>query len=350
MQRAGSVAGIRKELLMCAGVFAAAAAPIVFGLVNATPGRAQAQTQSQTQTQVQSQAPAQTQGQTTPLDLSKFEYEVASFKPNKGDGSMTRIQTAPDAFTGSNITLQMLVTMAYGIQNYQLEGAPSWLSSERFDVDAKIESSVADSLKNLSADDRNLARQHMMQALLADRLKLTIRRESKELPVYLLVIGKNGSKLKEAKPADPNANPAGPQGPGGNVRVMQGPGGGGGPGPGRGGPGMMMTSGRGGTQSMAAQAMPISGLVRMLAGNLGRPVIDKTGLTGNYDFKLEWAPEQNQAPTMGGDGAPTSIASSDPAGPTLLMAVQDQLGLKLESGKGPVEIIVIQHVQRPSDN
>ncbi|MFZ0819124.1 MAG: TIGR03435 family protein [Candidatus Acidiferrales bacterium] len=318
---------------MSAGVLAAAA-PIVFGLANATPGRAQAQaqTQTQTQTQVQTQSPAQAPGQTTPLDLSKFEYEVASFKPDKSDTGMTRMQSAPDGFSATNMMLQNLVTSAFGIQNYQLEGAPSWLTSERFDIDAKMDPAVSEAFQKLSPEDRNLARQHMFQVLLADRCNLKFHRESKELPVYALVIGKNGSKLKEAKPDD--TYPNGIQGAGG-----------------RGGRGVMSMNGRGGAQTMTGQAVPIGNLARTLASFLGRPVLDKTGLTGMYDYTLQWSPEDTraQAPSGGGDGQPPA-APSEPAGPTLLMAVQDQLGLKLESGKGPVEIIVIEHIERPSEN
>jgi len=114
----------------------------------------------------------------------------------------------------------------------------------------------------------------------------------------------------------------------------------------------MMTAGRGGTRSMSGQVTPMSFLVRVLSQSLGRPVLDKTGLTGMYDFKLEWTPDESdlqaaQGAAVNGQAPP---APADPSGPNLLTAVQEQLGLKLESGKGPVESIVIEHVEKASDN
>ncbi len=293
---------------------AAVALPVVFGLANVTPSRAQSQAQA------------------TATPSIALEYEVASFKPDKSDSGMMRIGNAADSFTAENVTVQMLVTSAYGIQDYQLSGAPSWINSERYDVNAKMDSSVADALQKLSQDDRNLARQKMLQDLLADRLKLTVRRESKELPVYTLVIGKNGSKLKEATP-DEIATTA----PGGRG--------------GRGGRGMLM-NGRGGSMTMTAMAVPMTVIIRMLSGRLGRPVLDKTGLTGLYDYALTWTQEDIQVSAPPG-GSPSGAATLPPPesnGPTLQIAIEEQLGLKLESGKGPVEIIVIEHVERPSEN
>jgi uncharacterized protein (TIGR03435 family) len=316
----------------------AAAALIAFGVGGATESRAHAQSQN-----AAAAAPALV-----------FEYEVASIKPYKpGDSSgriMMGIMNAPDSLTASGVTLQMLVQIAYGVQSYQISGGPDWVNTDRFEIDAKMDGSVAEALAKLSNDDRNLARQHMLQALLADRFKLTIRRETKELPVYTLIIGKNGSKLKEATPeeiaASTQAGRGTPPAPG----ATRGGGGGGrrGPGPG----GVMMTAGRGGTRSMTGQAVSIAIIVRTLSQALGRPVLDKTGLAGMYDYTLEWTPDDNQlqaAPgsTVNGQAAP---APADQNGPNIFTAVQEQLGLKLESGKGPVETIVIDHVEKASDN
>ena len=144
-----------------------------------------------------------------------FEYEVATikaYKPGAGEGpGMMRvgINNAADGFIASGATLQMLVAQAYGIQNFQITGAPDWFTTDRFEIDAKMDSAVADALAKLSQDDRTLARQKMLQALLADRFKMKIHRESKELPAYTLTIGKNGSKLVEAKPVASWFQPAG---------------------------------------------------------------------------------------------------------------------------------------------
>jgi uncharacterized protein (TIGR03435 family) len=328
-------------------VFLAAAALTALLVGGTTPSRAQ------TQTQVQAQSPAS--------PAVKYEYEVASFKPAK-PGTEGKIimgfSMPPDGFTATNATIMMLVQQAYGVQPYQISGAPDWFNSEHFDVNAKMDPAVADALLKLSVDDRRIARQQMLQALLADRLQLKIHRDNKELPVYNLVVGKNGPKLKESK-AEDNASTA----PGSTtvppaIKLPPVPNGGGGGNSSvsvnRNGAGTFMMSGGpgGGMQTMSSTASPIANLVRMLSMRLGRPVLDKTGLTGKYDFKLEFAPEQTQGPAFGGGdggGAPMT-PPADPGGPSIFTAVQEQLGLKLESAKGPVEIIVIEHAERPSQN
>lgn len=284
-----------------------------------------------------------------------LQYEVASIKlvqVNVGGPMRIGLMNTPDGFTTENATLQMLITYAYAIQTYQLQGGPSFLTSDHYNIDAKMDEATAEVLKKMATnEERNAARQRMMQALLADRFHLTIHKESKEMPIYNLVVGKNGPKMEEAKPLPPPD----PNGPKGDTTTAKADGGGPGkfgPGPGRGGPSMMMSGGRGGVMTLTASAMPMSSLVRMLSGSLGRPVIDKTGLTKNYDFKLEYSRDDvGVAPALGGggDGAPP-VPNADASGPTLVTAVQEQLGLKLESTRGAVEIIVIDHAEKPSDN
>jgi uncharacterized protein (TIGR03435 family) len=233
------------------------------------------------------------------------------------------------------MSLMTLFLSAYGVQPDQIVGAPSWVNSDRYDVDAKMEGSVADALQKLNQYERTIARQHMMEALLVDRFNLKIHRESKNLPVYTLVIAKNGSKLQEAKTDESTST--GPRGGGFGRGSMT-----------------MTTGGKGGARSqiLTGQAIPIASLIRILPGVLDRPVLDKTGLTGLYDVKLEWWPDdsQIQAAPSGASSGQTPAAPSDPGGPNLFTAIQEQLGLKLESGKGTVEIIVIDHVERPSGN
>jgi len=239
-----------------------------------------------------------------------------------------------DGYLATNVPLLMLVQSAYGIfDTDRISGTPTWLGSDRFDVDAKMESAVADELKKLSPSDRNVARQRMLQRLLADRFKLTLHHDTKDLPTYLLVVAKNGPKLQESKPGDTYAN-------GFNDGV------------GRGGAGTIQLKGRGGLVGQAAQ---ISQLADMLSWLMGHQVMDKTGLTGKYDFTLEWRPDENEGPsTLNSSGVASngqvSLAPPDANGPSLFTAVQDQIGLKLESKKSPVEIIVIDHVERPSGN
>ena len=299
----------RKLLLSAAGLLVVAI-PVVFGLLHATQSRAQSQSPNVVAT--------------SPV------YEVASIKPNKSGDNRSRIMFSPDGLSATGGTLQMLIMSAYEISPHQISGAPSWLDSERYDIEAKMDSSTADELRKMSEDERKVARQHMLQALLADRLKLTIHRESKELPVYALVVAKDGPKFQEAKPGDTYSN--GVKGPDGHA-----------------GAGMMF----GGNGTLTGQGVPLVNLVRFLTRVLGRSVIDKTGLTSKYDFTLKWT-EERQAPmfkgTEGSQPGTGGISAPESSGPSIFTAVQEQLGLKLESGKGPVDILIIDHVEKPSEN
>ena len=323
-----------KTRLLTAGVFAAFVAAIFAGFVSVTPSHAQ--------------SAAQNAIAASPV----FEYEVAtikSYKPGKDEGAgMMRvgINYAVDGFIASGATLQMLVAQAYGIQNFQIVGAPDWFNTDRFEIDAKMDGSVADALKKMSSDDRTQMRQKMLQDLLADRFKLTIRRETKELPAYTLTIGKNGLKMVEAPPV------AGTSGAG--VGTSGGASGRGGPGRG----GMQVSATTSGL-AVAADAVPMVALVRMLSQFLRSPVIDNTGLKGNYDVRLTFTPDNFGGGPGSGMPAPMGAApsgaipadsSADPVGPTLPVAVQEQLGLKLDKTKGPVEIFNIDHVEKASDN
>jgi bla regulator protein blaR1 len=306
----------RRKLLLGAVGLAAVTAPVAFGLVHATQGRAESR--------------AQSTGGNTPV------YEVASIKPNKSDNNMVRMMFRPDGFSATGATLQMLVKAAYGVEDNQISGAPNWLQSEKYDIEAKMDSAVGDELRKLNPDQSKAAREHMLQALLADRFKLTTHRETKELSVYALAIAKNGPKLQEAKPGDTYPN------------GFKGPDGGGGAGM------MRMKMGVGGKSELVGQALPMESLARLLSGQLHRTVLDNTRLKGKYDFTLQWAPDDSQGAMFkgaeGGQSGSDSASSPDSSGPTIFTAIQEQLGLKLESQKGPVEIVVIEHVEKPSEN
>jgi uncharacterized protein (TIGR03435 family) len=234
---------------------------------------------------------------------------------------------AVDGFTATNVPLLTLIRQAYGLRAFAIDdrifGGPAWLSAERYNIDAKIDDAVAEKLKQLSPDQSKLARQHMLQALLADRLNLIVHRETRDLPVYSLVVAKNGPKLQESKPDDPYLD---------GFKDKSG----------RGGTGIMMGSG-----SIVGQAAHLDALVPLFSILVGRTVVDKTGLTGTYDFKLKWTPDQNLAATSTGSAG---VQPPESSAPSLFTAIQEQLGLKLEPGKGPVEVIVIDHVERPSGN
>jgi len=280
------------------------ATPVVLGLLHAAPIRAQSQTQNTVS--------------------AAYVYEVASVKPNKSGDDMVRMMSLPDGLSATGATLQMLIESAYEIEDNQLAGAPGWLRSERYDIEAKMDSAVAAELRKLGPDQRKAARQHMLQVLLEDRFKLTIHRESADRPVYALVIARHGPKLHEAKPGDTYPN---------GLKGVHGA------------SGLLFMGGIGGP--LTAQGASMENLSRLLSLQLRRPVIDKTGLTGNYDFTLKWAPDQN---TPMFNGAGNDSVPSDSSGPSIFTAVQEQLGLKLESQKGPVEMIVIDHVEKPSEN
>ena len=299
-----------RRLLLSAAGLVVVTIPVVFGVLHATQGRAQSQTPNVVAT--------------SPV------YEVASIKPNKSGDNRIRMMYSPDGLSATGGTVQMLIMSAYGISPHQISGAPSWLNSEGYDIEAKMDSSTADELRKLSDDERRDQRQRMLQALLADRFKLTIHHESKELPVYALVVAKDGPKFQEAKPGD--AYPNGIKGPDGHSGMGT----------------MMMGNG-----TLTGQGVPLMNLVRFLTRELGRTVIDKTGLTSKYDFTLKWT-EERQAPmfrgTEGSQPGTGGTAAPESSGPSIFTAVQEQLGLKLESQKGPVEILIIDHVEKPSEN
>ena len=296
----------RKLILATIGV-SAIVLPIGSGLLNAAPGQAQSQVQV--------------------TDTAAHVYEVASIKPNKSGDNMVRMMIRPDGLSATGVTLDMLIQNAYGVRYFQISASPSWFKSEKYDIEAKMNGSVVEELRKLSDDQRETETRRMLQALLADRFQLKLHSDTKQLAVYALVLAKNGPKLQAAKSGD--TYPNGFKGPDGG-----------------GGPGMIFMEGNGGP--VTGQGVPIADLVRLLSQQLGRTVVDKTGLTGKYDFKLKWTPDENQGPPgpPGADNAPPP----DSSGPSIFTAVQEQLGLKLESQKGAVKILVVDHGEKPSEN
>jgi uncharacterized protein (TIGR03435 family) len=220
-------------------------------------------------------------------------FEVASLKPNRTgdfDTSMQLLYPGGGRSMAKNISLRGLILIAYQVRDAQLSDSPSWLRSETYDLDARYQGDA--SIEQVRV---------MLQNLLIDRCKLRIRREQKEGSVYSLVAAKGGPKLREARPDDGFAE------------------------------GIAYSSrDRGiiaGDVTMAAFAETLSNMV-------SAPVLDRTGLTGRYSFKLSL-----------GDAA-----GPDADGPSIFTAVQEQLGLKLEAGKGPVEYLEIDRVEKPSEN
>ena len=255
------------------------------------------------------------------------EFEVASIKTYKPEGEMIRVMTRfmPDGITASGVSLQLLIRSAYGVEDNQILGAPSWIGSDQYDIQAKIDEADVESFAKLDPKQASKMRMQMLQGLLSDRFKLALHRETRELPVYALVVAKGGLKLQEAKEGD--TYPNGIKAPDGHPS------------------GGMMRMGRG---ELAAQALPVGSLISILTQQLGRHIEDKTGLTGKYDFTLKWTPDEAESPMFRGAlGGGASAPAPDANGPSIFTALQEQLGLKLESQKGPVEVLVIDHAEKP---
>jgi uncharacterized protein (TIGR03435 family) len=242
-------------------------------------------------------------------------YDVASIKPSKASDETTLL-FRPGAFSAKGMTLKSLLKEAYGIQDDQISGAPKWVSSQTYDIEAKVDGVDAATLEKLSDDQFK----GMFRSFLRDRFQLKVHWETKELPVLALVVAKGGPKLQQAKPGD--TYPDGIKGPDGKPAGHAG----------------MLMWGRG---RLTGQGIPIGNLVPPLTQELGRIVEDKTGLTGNYDIELRWTTD---------DAAPDSRSASDSPGPSLFTAMQEQLGLKLESQKAPVQVLLIDHVEQPAPN
>jgi uncharacterized protein (TIGR03435 family) len=245
------------------------------------------------------------------------EFEAASIKPS-APGEMGRMRVGISMMPGgrismSGVTVRLLIQQAYGVRDFQIVGGPDWMRSERYDITAKPEDAA-------SQDQVKI----MIQSLLKSRFQLQFHRETKELPTYALVVAKGGPKLKAVETSAGDDEGGGRGGGRGQMRMM----------------------GRG---HFEANGVGISVLVNQLSNALARSVIDKTELTGEYDFKRDWTPDQSQggpAGAPGGDGP----AASDNSGVSIFTALQDQLGLKLESTKGPVEILVIEKAEKASEN
>jgi uncharacterized protein (TIGR03435 family) len=218
-------------------------------------------------------------------------------------------------FTAEGMTLKNLIKQAYGIEDDQISGAPKWVTSQTYDIEAKVDNADAATLKNLSEDQYK----HMFQLFLEDHFHLKVHWETKELPVLTLVVAKGGPRLQSAKPGD--TYPNGIKGPDGKPAGHAG----------------MMMWGRG---RLTGQGIPIASLLPPLTQQLGRIVQDKTGLTGTYDIELHWTE----------DAAPDSGAASDASEPSIFTAIEEQLGLKFQSQKAPVQVLLIDHVDQPSEN
>lgn len=248
-------------------------------------------------------------------------FDVASIKPSDPLGHSMSIGVRPGGlFNASGVTVKALIMNAYDLRPFQISGGPGWLDTDRYDIiaRAKVMTSQEDDPAKMTDTQRNQFRAQMqlrLQTLLADRFQLKVHKETKDLPIYALTVAKNGAKIQES--ADKTS-------PGGSLSL---------------------NSGESGRMEMTGKMLPMESLVKTLAGQVGRTVLDKTGLQGKYDFKLSFTPDLGPQQGPGEEHAATLDA-----GPSIFTALQDQLGLKLDSQKGPVEVLVIDSVQKASEN
>jgi len=222
------------------------------------------------------------------------QFEVASIKPSSADpSSPSGINTGNGRLTASNVTLKRCIMGAYAVGPSQISGGPDWLESDRFEITAKAEQPVGDHILMT-----------MLQTLLAERFKLALHRETKPIQAYVLEIGKNGPKLEKGD-----------------------------------GHGAKTDNGRG---RIVATNATMDRFAEILSRQMDLPVVNHTGLDGSFNLKLQWTPESVRT------AAPVDGPGVD--GPSIFTAIQEQLGLRLHAQKVPVEVLVIDHVEKPSAN
>jgi bla regulator protein BlaR1 len=285
----------RKALLTLAAILAIAV-PITFGLFTATPSRAQSQAATS--------------------NLSAPVFSSVSIKAHESaDPMRTKMMFSlmDGSFVANGVTLQRLIQMAYRVQDAQISGGRDLLNKTKFDIEAKLDPSFVAAMHQQTSGGKNFDDRAMLKSLLADRFKLVAHSEAQTVDAYDLVADESGAKLQ----------PVGEQ-----PRMMHL------------GPGELTSSGA-----------PVELLAAQLSARLGLPVVDKTGLKGNYAFNLHWTPDKKQDEALEQSGEP--VAPEPPAdsnGPSLLTALQEQLGLKLEPQTEPVQMLVIDHVEAPAEN
>jgi uncharacterized protein (TIGR03435 family) len=228
-------------------------------------------------------------------EASQLKFDVASIKPSRSDDKGPSFDLSPSGALNINLDVKSLVLTAYRIQDYQLVGDPKWLESTYYRIVAKPPAGPIVS----DQKSRNEQLSERLRSLLAERFQLAVHHETRSLPEYSLVVAKGGSKLKEVERDAANFK-------------------------------LSLGKGKIATRGGVKVAM----LANVLAGRLHYPVVDKTGLDGYYDIQLSYADDDN-LPDLGA---------------SLFAAIEEQLGLKLEAHKGPVDVLVIDHVERPSEN
>jgi len=281
--------GFARKFLLTSAATLAIAIPVTIGMLTPTPGRAQSQTANSS--------------------LSVPVYSSVSIKLSEsveGQPQKMMVNLKDGSFTARGITLQGLIQLAYRIQDSLLTGGPDWLATAKFDIDAKLNSSAAPAMHKQLAENNS----GDLKVLLADRFKLAVHSETRILPVYDLVVDSGGPKLQQID----------------GIHFLH------------------MEPGE-----LISQGTPIDLLIAQLSLRLGRPVVDKTGLKGNYAFDLRWTPDPTELERLkrGNEEHPAKSVV-DPNGPSLITALQQQLGLNLEPHDESVQVLVIDHAESPT--
>jgi uncharacterized protein (TIGR03435 family) len=242
-------------------------------------------------------------------DARTMRFDVVSIKRDKNQTGPAIVHSAPDSDTMTlvNMSPHLMIGTAYDLLLHdQVVGLPNWADSETYDMEAKVSAETTPEFHKFLPMQRN----PMLQSVLAERFHLVCHFETRALPAYALIVAKGGPKLTEVEPI---TLPNGLKDPGGISAERS---------------------------AIAATGAPISLLLVVLQQRLGRPVVDRTGLTGRYTFKLNWAPDSASAPN----------APDADQGPSIFTAVQEQLGLKLEATRAPVPVLIVDHIERPAEN
>jgi|SRR5579863_1970845 len=246
---------------------------------------------------------------------SELRFEVASIKRDVSGDPVTYARWFPSLHI-ERMTLKNLVILAYQVQDFEVTGGPGWIRSERYNIDAKTEAPPVPSQQYVALERRGL------RTLLRDRFHLTIHRETKQLPIYELTVAKGGLKVHPSNCIQRVT---------GDTAIA----------PGKTGSDYCRSPANGGGR-IQGSGVSMAFLSHILASRLSRTVVDKTGITGEFDLQLTYTPDRPNVPS---DGAPAADLAPD-----IFISMQEQLGLKLESTKGPVEFLVIDHVEKPDAN
>ena len=260
----------------------------------------------------------------------KPSFEVASVKPNTSPDRRYSILRQPGGrLVITNRTLKMLIGLAYVLADFQISGGPSWITVDRWNIEGKPEDGNISQPTAQSGSNLPDPRMVMLQSLLEDRFQLKAHRETKQAPVYELVVSNGGSKLKRSE--DQTLPPPPPAGTAQSPGIVP-----------RGG----MVGLMGAIEGNAVTLRDFSGALSLY---LAQVVIDKTELSGLYDLRLKWTPQPALERLPTGDPLPLRAFDGN-FGPSIFTALQEQLGLKLVASKGFVEVLVIDNVQKPSEN